>query len=99
MNTVSERRMNSDFEQDRLRRLERKVDTLTWVLGFQTILLLLTSLSFLLKVLGYLLLLLIVAAAVWFVFRRFLPQWRRIATQLRGVWDRRRAKFSEPRSS
>ena len=91
--------MNSGFEQDQLRRLERKVDTLTWVLGVQTVLLFVGSLGFLLRASGYLLMMVLVAGALLIVFRRYVPQWRSKLSQLWGLVDRRRVKVGNSRSS
>jgi hypothetical protein len=90
--------MNREAEHERLRRLERKVDNLTWVLGAQTILLALFALAYLLQLSRYLLLLLLVGIPTLFVLRRAAPQWRRRVGMLWGLWDRRRVKISEPPS-
>jgi hypothetical protein len=90
--------MNRDLNQDRLRRLERKVDHLTWLLGAQTILLAIVCLAYVLRISRYLLMLVLVGVPLLIVFRRFLPHVWRGLVQLLGPRERRRIKVGEPPS-
>jgi hypothetical protein len=90
--------MKSDPNEERFRRLERKVDNLTWLIRVQTALLALLSIAYLLQISRYLLLFFLIAVPTLFIFRRSLPQAARYVGMLWGLWERRRVKMSEPPS-
>ena len=90
--------MMNDSDPERMRRLERKVDNLTWMLGLQTALLAVFAFSWILQISRYLVLVFLIAVPTLVVFRRSLPTWGRRIGLLRGLWDRRRVKVDGPRS-
>jgi hypothetical protein len=75
--------MNRDPNQDRLRRLERKVDNLVWMVRLQTALLAGIAVVYLLKLSSTLFLFLLIAVPVLVIFRRSIPQWGR---RLGSLW-------------
>ncbi len=88
--------MNPDSDQNRLQRLERKVDNLTWLLSLQTMLLSALAVAYLLQLSGYLFLVMVVTIPVLIVFRRSLQACGRRLGTLWRWWDRRRVNVSEP---
>jgi hypothetical protein len=82
----------------RLARLERKIDTLTWIVGVQSVLLGVVTISYLLQLTRHLILFLLFLVPFLVIFRRHLPQWFRRLGQLWAAVDRRRIKFGESTS-
>ena len=69
--------MNPDIEPARLRRLERKVNHLMWMMRLQTALLGLVVIAYLLQMSTRLFLILLVVVPLLVLFRRSLPHWAR----------------------
>jgi hypothetical protein len=80
------------MDRERLRRLERKVDQLTWLVRLQTVLLALIAVVYLLKISSVLLLILLVVVPLLILFNRSLPQWGRRLGSIWGWWQRPKAE-------
>ena len=78
--------MNVDRDPSTLKRLEQKVDNLTWLVSIQTMLLMFLALAYVLQFSRYIIYLLIIAVPLLYFCRRWLPQWART---LSGMWFRR----------
>lgn len=69
--------MKQEDEQQVLRRLEEKVDVLTWITGAQSVLIVVVAIAWILPVLPTLGLAALIAIPLLFLFRRGLPRWAR----------------------
>jgi hypothetical protein len=89
--------MNRDMDQERLRRLERKVDNLAWMMRLQTALLALIAVVYLLQISRFLFMILLIVIPLLIIFRRTLPYWGRKLGSLWVYGQRQGTKVSEPR--